>query len=93
MAAMFAVSNSLNNEKIFQSVHGILGHHDLHGPKGGNRFAGLGNNLPELLAFVLRNHMHRRETHHASCALRREDIKKANCSIHLRRNTVGLYCS
>ena len=53
-----AFPNGLVKGKIFQPVQRILSHHDLHGPKGRDRFAGPGNNLPETFAFFLRNRLH-----------------------------------
>ena len=70
------LSNGLIEGKIFQSVHGILGHHDLHGPKGWNRSAGLGNYLAELTTLFLGNRIHRRDAHHTSSVMPKKNIKK-----------------
>ena len=46
-------ANGFVKGEIFQAVHGILGHHDLHGPKRRDRFAGPNHCLSDPIAFFL----------------------------------------
>ena len=61
----FTFANGFVKGKIFQAVHGILGHHDLHGPKGWDRFAGFGDRLSDLPPFFLGERLYRRGVHDA----------------------------
>ena len=78
---VFAFPHGLIKRKIFQAMHGVLGDHDLHGPKWRYRFAGPGNRLTDPVAFFLGKRMHRRGSHHSASCWERTEKKPTVPSI------------